>query len=146
MYDIYLTGSINNDNFIPLLEMLKGKELRVYERNDSFSRQNMKTPEHLEQLFKQGEAQELYFLDRCGLIESHTLVYVVPTGRSSCVEFGMAVAYNKPVAIYFEDNNVVVEPELMYSQGHIIVGKEALIEWCKKHCKDWWTRVADRKP
>jgi hypothetical protein len=62
------------------------------------------------------------------LMKCDACVLVLPCGLSAHLEAGWAAGNGKQVLIYFNDENEIVEPELMYKTGLLCVEMKQLLE------------------
>lgn len=82
-------------------------------------------------------AREGFASDMNALREADACVLVQPCGTSAHLELGWAVGAGKKTCIYFPDNVLRREAELMVMMADAIcVGEDALIAWAKRLSDD----------
>lgn len=135
MAQIYLASSWSNPHYTDTLNFIRNQGYSVYnfqEKNigfnwkDFFPDKQATVEEFLAVARKDKRVMNAYRNDARALIKAQVTIAVYPCGKSSFLELGMAISIRMPTAIYFADESILFEPDLMVLPCHFLVGEKEL--------------------
>lgn len=131
---IYLASSWRNNDYPLVLKMLCDCGHEVYDFrachfnwNEIDPNYNAWTCVQFRDGLRHPLARNQYHRDLNAMTDAELFIAVAPFGRSVCCEMGWAAGKNIPTIIYYPDDNVSMEPELMFSLFYkIAIGRVGL--------------------